>query len=130
MESGNRTAEQIIKPLEFLMSRLDDVAPERYPSHSVRIICAAAMEEYKTQQCEALQSENERLKEEANKAIFEMLVEKGRNVQSEKENTRLLERVKELTEALSQARQFAGFIGDFRSESIARIIDKALNPKE
>lgn len=51
--------ENKITALEFLKSRLDDVAPERYPSHSVRIIMAAAMEEYLKLKTDQL---NERIK--------------------------------------------------------------------
>jgi predicted phage gp36 major capsid-like protein len=130
MESGNRTAELT-------------------PNEKIREVIRAAKKEVfqlfndQQEQCEALQSENERLKEEANKAIFEMLVEKGRNVQSEKENTRLLERVKEMTEALRSIEPFAsevvsrqttesvfGFNSQMLTLSSLKKIIAALNPKE
>ena len=55
--------EQIPSPLDFLLSRLDDVAPERYPAHSVRIICAAAMEEFASLKTKALEQSNKELLE-------------------------------------------------------------------
>jgi hypothetical protein len=101
MESGNRTAGEIADDIIDNLLCFGMSLPDRIPNRK-RIV--TALNVYASQQCEALQSENERLKEEANKAIFEMLVEKGRNVQSEKENTRLLERVKELEEALKESK--------------------------
>lgn len=55
--------------LDFLLSRLEDVAHERNPSYSVRIICAAAMEEYYSLKLSDLQVENERLKVNHSKLV-------------------------------------------------------------
>ena len=58
------TQEQKPGAFTFLTERLTDVAPERYPAYSVKIICAAAMEEYANQKLSSQSSEIERLTKE------------------------------------------------------------------
>jgi predicted nuclease with TOPRIM domain len=109
MESGNRTAAIIKKIEDSVLSH-----QTKYGFHSFFDFLLEDTDEL-SQQCEALQSENERLKSA-------MVIEMQANETIKKDHARLLERVKELTEALMSIEPFA-------LSSLKKII-AALNPKE
>jgi hypothetical protein len=145
MESGNRTADKMAKAYV-----------ENHPDSEVRRMYGHHVRSYRdgyiaaSQQCEALQSENDLLGDRLTDA------QEGENFwknsfeertgdwkKSVEENTRLLERVKELTEALRSIEPFAvevvsrqtnesvfGYNSQMLTLSSLKKIIAALNPKE
>jgi hypothetical protein len=139
MESGNRTADDLAK--SYVENHPDSEVRRMYGHHvrSYRDGYIAA-----SQQCEALQSENDLLGDRLTDA------QEGENFwknsfeertgdwkKSVEENTRLLERVKEITNLLFNCRTQIEFMNDAYcdgkgSSALAAIkaIESALNPKE
>jgi chromosome segregation ATPase len=110
MESGNRTAEIEAAAIKEYKDRTwpDWIISDKHIAgikDGIRFHYKQTVSIY--QQCEALQSENERLKIELSNYAYQVDLAKSDRDRAESENTRLLERVKELTEALRSIEPFA-----------------------
>jgi hypothetical protein len=94
MESGNKTREILLKYVgeSCYWEDMDNLCNTPVP------YVLTAMEEYASQQCASLKEENERLKEDYARACHKLSDAMVRMGEFQSENTRLLERVKELEE--------------------------------